>query len=160
MKTSPHRFCRWLALSIVGCCCLVTTSAQAEDWPQWRGPNRDGKSADTGLLKQWPTGGPKLAWKATGLGKGYSNMSVAAGRLFTMGDKDGADGWGGGLINYLATLTLKGVIVTQNVALGGSPGGKGIGGGVHVYKGGTYSADSTTVIEKNKATTSNDNVWP
>jgi len=40
----------------------------------------------------------------------------------------------------------------------GGPGGKGLGGGV--YNGGTYSADSTTAIEKNKATTSNDNVYP
>jgi hypothetical protein len=74
--------------------------------------------------------------------------------------KKGADGWGGGLIDYLATLTLKGVIVTQNVALGGGPDGKGLGGGVYVYEGGTYSADSTTVIEKNHAITSNDNIWP
>ena len=69
---------------------MPLANVQAEDWPQWRGPNRDGKSADTGLLKQWPAGGPKLAWKATGLGKGYANMSVAGGRLFTTGDKDGA----------------------------------------------------------------------
>ena len=90
MKTSPNRSCCWLSLFVVGCCCLAVTNAQAEDWPQWRGPNRDGNSADTGLLKEWPAGGPKLAWKVTGLGKGYANMSVAAGRLFTMGDKDGA----------------------------------------------------------------------
>jgi outer membrane protein assembly factor BamB len=90
MKASPHRSCRWLALSLIACCCLAAGNAQAEDWPQWRGPHRDGISADTGLLKEWPAGGPRLAWKATGLGRGYANMSVAAGRLFTMGDKDGA----------------------------------------------------------------------
>lgn len=90
MRTSPHRSCRWLALSLVGCWCLAAVNARAEDWPQWRGPNRDGKSADSGLLQEWPAGGPKLAWKATGLGQGYSNMSVAAGRLFTMGDKEDA----------------------------------------------------------------------
>lgn len=89
MKTSTNRSCCVLMLSIASCC-FAPANVQAEDWPQWRGPNRDGKSADTGLLKEWPAGGPKLAWKATGLGKGYSNMSVAAGRLFTMGDKDGA----------------------------------------------------------------------
>jgi outer membrane protein assembly factor BamB len=63
---------------------------KAADWPQWRGPNRDGKSADTGLLKQWPTNGPKLAWKATRLGKGYSGVSLVGDRLFTMGDKEDA----------------------------------------------------------------------
>ena len=88
-EKSANRFGCVLALSLVSCW-LAPVKVQAEDWPQWRGPNRDGKSADTGLLKEWPAGGPKLAWKVTGLGKGYSNMSVAAGRLFTMGDKDGA----------------------------------------------------------------------
>jgi outer membrane protein assembly factor BamB len=90
MKTSSNRSCCLLALSIIGIGGLAAASLKAADWPQWRGPNRDGKSADTGLLKEWPAGGPKLAWKVTGLGKGYSNMSVAAGRLFTMGDKDDA----------------------------------------------------------------------
>ncbi|MDO8542850.1 MAG: PQQ-like beta-propeller repeat protein [Opitutaceae bacterium] len=64
-------------------------NAHASDWPQWRGPNRDGISTETGLLKQWPAGGPKLGWKAMGLGGGYSGVSVAAGRVYTMGD--GAD---------------------------------------------------------------------
>ena len=40
-------------------------------WPQWRGPNRDGVSKETGLLKQWPADGPPLVWKATGAGRGY-----------------------------------------------------------------------------------------
>lgn len=57
----------------------------ADDWPQWRGPNRDGKSTDTGLLKDWPEGGPKQAWKATGLGGGYSTPSVSKGRIFGSG---------------------------------------------------------------------------
>jgi outer membrane protein assembly factor BamB len=64
----------------------------ADDWPQWNGRNRDGKSADTGLLAEWPADGPKLAWKATGFGKGYSTCAVVGERLYTMGDKDDA-GW-------------------------------------------------------------------
>lgn len=55
------------------------------DWPQWRGPNRDGISKETGLLKQWPAGGPPLVWKASGAGGGYSSFSIANGRLYTMG---------------------------------------------------------------------------
>jgi len=55
------------------------------DWPQWRGPNRDGISKETGLLKQWSAGGPPLVWKATGAGGGYSSFSIANGRLYTMG---------------------------------------------------------------------------
>lgn len=54
-------------------------------WPQWRGPNRDGISKETGLLKQWPADGPPLIWKATGAGNGYSSFSIADGKLFTMG---------------------------------------------------------------------------
>jgi outer membrane protein assembly factor BamB len=55
------------------------------NWPQWRGPNRDGISKETGLLKQWPADGPPLVWKATGAGRGYSSFSVANGKLYTMG---------------------------------------------------------------------------
>jgi len=64
-----------------------TVALAAHDWPQWRGPNRDGRSAETGLLKQWPAGGPKLLWKATGLGGGYSSIVTSGDRLFTMGDR-------------------------------------------------------------------------
>lgn len=47
------------------------------DWPQWRGPDRTGLSRETGLLKEWPEGGPKQVWKITGLGDGYSTPSVS-----------------------------------------------------------------------------------
>ncbi len=57
----------------------------AGDWPQWRGPNRDGISKETGLLKQWPDGGPPLVWKATGAGTGYSSLAVSDGRIYTIG---------------------------------------------------------------------------
>ena len=66
--------------------CLTGTFAQkAGEWPQWRGPNRDGISKETGLLKQWPTGGPPLVWTAKGAGTGYSSLAVTGGRIFTMG---------------------------------------------------------------------------
>ncbi len=64
----------------------VASFAQAgSDWPQWRGPNRDGISKETGLLKQWPKEGPPLVWKTKGAGGGYSSFAIANGRLFTMG---------------------------------------------------------------------------
>jgi outer membrane protein assembly factor BamB len=56
-----------------------------DDWPQWRGPRRDGISAEKGLLKAWPTNGPPLAWTVTGAGDGYSSFAVAGGRLYTLG---------------------------------------------------------------------------
>ena len=57
----------------------------AANWPQWRGPNRDGISTETGLLKLWPAEGPPLAWKASGAGRGYSSFSISNGKLYTMG---------------------------------------------------------------------------
>ena len=61
---------------------LLAAQLTADSWPQWRGPNRDGKSAETGLLKSWPEAGPPLAWKVTELGEGYATPSVAQGRIF------------------------------------------------------------------------------
>lgn len=53
-----------------------------DDWPQWRGPNRDGKSNETGLLKTWPTNGPRVIWKKA-IGDGYSSITVVGNRLYT-----------------------------------------------------------------------------
>jgi outer membrane protein assembly factor BamB len=64
----------------------VTVAAVAADWPTWRGPKRDDISTEKNLLTEWPAGGPALAWKTTGCGSGYSSVSVANGRVFTMGD--------------------------------------------------------------------------
>jgi outer membrane protein assembly factor BamB len=66
---------------------LCAVAAWATDWPQWRGIHRDGMSPETGLLKQWPESGPKLVWKATGLGEGFSAFSVVKDRLFTQGQR-------------------------------------------------------------------------
>ena len=66
---------------------LLNGSLQAADWPQWRGPNRDAVSKETGLLKQWPEGGPRLLWEISGLGPGYSTVSIADDKLYTMGDR-------------------------------------------------------------------------
>jgi outer membrane protein assembly factor BamB len=67
------------------CVASVSLAQSNANWPQWRGPNRDGLSKETGLLKQWPAEGPPLVWKATGAGGGYSSFSIANGKLFTMG---------------------------------------------------------------------------
>ena len=69
----------------------VVSNRAPDDWPQWRGPNRDGRSAETGLLKAWPAGGPPLAWRATGAGEGYSSFATSKGRLFTLGARAGTE---------------------------------------------------------------------
>src|SRR5439155_16605164 len=81
---------RFLSVSAVAplFVCLAL-SAPASDWPQFRGPNRDGICPETGLLKDWPAEGPPLVWKATGLGNGFSTVSVVGKRIFTIGEKDG-----------------------------------------------------------------------
>ena len=75
-----------IVLSLLISSLTVTVSPrEPADWPQWRGPRRDGVSAETGLLKDWPASGPPLAWTATGAGEGYSSFAVANGRAFTLG---------------------------------------------------------------------------
>ena len=69
-------------------CVSVASPATAADWPNWRGPNRDGKCTETGLLKQWPAGGPKLLWQTRGIGQGYSGPAIVGNVLYTMGDKN------------------------------------------------------------------------
>lgn len=62
------------------------------DWPQFHGPGRDSICREEGLLREWPESGPRLLWTLEGLGRGYSTVSISSGRLFTMGDRTGANG--------------------------------------------------------------------
>jgi outer membrane protein assembly factor BamB len=71
---------------------LICTSAfiaAAIDWTQWRGPDRTGRSPETGLLGSWPAKGPALLWRIEGIGQGFSSFSVAGGRIFTQGQLAG-----------------------------------------------------------------------
>lgn len=79
-----------MAVAIIGLAilCWDSRGSNADDWPQWRGPRRDGVSSEIGLMQSWPAGGPKVAWQAVGLGTGYSSVIVGQGRLFTMGRKE------------------------------------------------------------------------
>lgn len=70
------------------------------EWSQWRGPNRDAVSTETGLLKEWQEGGPKLVWKSTGVGNGFAGLAISEGKIFTMGRKDKQD--------YLEAFSLDG----------------------------------------------------
>ncbi|MFQ3592081.1 MAG: PQQ-binding-like beta-propeller repeat protein, partial [Gemmataceae bacterium] len=73
----------------------ATLLGLAADWPAWRGADRSGLSRETGLLRQWPAGGPKLAWKVGNLGGGYSTPSIAEGKLYVLGAR-GLKASGGG----------------------------------------------------------------
>lgn len=62
-------------------------AASTSDWPQWRGPERNGTSQEKGLLKQWPVGGPKLLWQVNDLGDGYSTPAVVGKRIYLMSNR-------------------------------------------------------------------------
>src|SRR5262245_8693134 len=73
---------------------LLLTSlpkAFSADWPQWRGPNRDDLSKESGLLKTWPADGPKQLWCYTNAGNSYSGPAIVGNKLYTMGTRDGAE---------------------------------------------------------------------
>ncbi|MDQ3622571.1 MAG: PQQ-like beta-propeller repeat protein [Verrucomicrobiota bacterium] len=82
---------RFPALAFLLVLALPALCAYAFDWPQWRGPNRDDVSKETGLLKQWPEGGPKQLWLYKNGGQGYSGPAIVAGKLFTMGTREGSE---------------------------------------------------------------------
>ena len=77
------------------CLCLLAVpvtrpagmAASTADWPQWRGPGRDGISKASGLLKQWPAGGPKLLWQINDIGDGYSTPVVVGSRIYLMSNR-------------------------------------------------------------------------
>ncbi len=71
---------------IASCTLLSSYSLQAEDWPTFRGANRSGVAPDKNLLESWPDEGPKLLWSADGAGRGYSSITVANGKCYTLGD--------------------------------------------------------------------------
>ena len=73
-----------LSIFLVGGSALF---ARAADWPQWRGPKRDGVSQETGLSKQWPEAGPKLLWQLTDIGEGYSTPAVVGERLYVISNR-------------------------------------------------------------------------
>jgi outer membrane protein assembly factor BamB len=66
---------------------LAAKEAQRGEWSRWRGPNGDGLSAETGLLREWPDEGPPLAWQAKGFGGGMATVAVAGGKIYTLGRK-------------------------------------------------------------------------
>lgn len=59
-----------------------------QDWPQWRGPNRDGKSTETDIVDEFTGAGPPLLWEVDGLGSGYSSIAVANGIIYTLGRRE------------------------------------------------------------------------
>lgn len=86
----------WIALAVACITAVPQTGSsqvpfQPGDWPQWRGPHRDGVAVEAGLLGEWPAGGPTVAWQVDNVGLGFSSLAVHGGRIFTLGDIDGIE---------------------------------------------------------------------
>ncbi|MEX2175466.1 MAG: PQQ-binding-like beta-propeller repeat protein [Pirellulaceae bacterium] len=75
---------RWM---IVGVGLAGCSLAAAADWPQWRGPERNGISTETGLLKEWPKEGPPLVWQVKEIGDGYSTPAVVGERIYLISNE-------------------------------------------------------------------------
>lgn len=90
MNSTPLRisFSGWLLQVVL--LTLLTSPVSAADWPQWRGPQRNGVSTERGLLTEWPEAGPVLLWQANEIGSGYSTPAVVGDRLYLLGN-DGLD---------------------------------------------------------------------
>src|SRR5579871_6770429 len=71
-------------IAVLGIACVALVAA---DWPQWRGPQRDGISTETGLLREWPKEGPKLVWQVKNVDFGYSTPAVAGERLYLLSNR-------------------------------------------------------------------------
>jgi outer membrane protein assembly factor BamB len=86
------------------------------DWPAWMGPDRTGVSHEKGLLQEWPKDGPKLLWKISDVGEGYSTPSLAGGKIFLISNRGVED-------EYVLALNAKdgGKIWERHIGKVGNP---------------------------------------
>ena len=89
---------RIIRLAVVLSSSVLTSMVHAQvpfeegEWPQWRGPNRDGHGLDKRLVKEWPKdGAPPVVWEVDKVGVGYSSLAIKDGRIITQGDLDGVE---------------------------------------------------------------------
>ena len=83
---ASHRLCQ-IAVALFTVYPVLATGGEAGNWAQYRGPNRDGISSETGLLTQWPATGPKVIWRVP-IGEGYSSIAIDGDRIFTMAGEE------------------------------------------------------------------------
>ena len=88
----PAALAATLLLALTTFTTVLSAKAAADDpgyWPRFHGPKGDNISTETGLLKKWPQGGPKLLWTAEGIGEGFAGVTIAEGFIYTDGGIDG-----------------------------------------------------------------------
>src|SRR6185295_11092213 len=84
----PYQDATMTRRCLISALLLATATASAADWPQFLGPARNGISPETGLMKSWPTDGPKEVWRVPG-GVGMSSVAISGGKAMTLVQKDG-----------------------------------------------------------------------
>ena len=87
MKNSIHAPGLAAVLKGVAAVSFFAVTLHADDWAQWRGPQRNGVSQEKGLLAEWPKDGPELLWSVADLGSGYSTPAVVGDRLYLLGNE-------------------------------------------------------------------------
>ena len=85
---------RMFILSLLSLILIYSCNSPSGDYSDWRGPERDGIYQETGLLKQWPSDGPKLLWSYEELGYGHTAVAAAGDRIYVTGIKDSAQSMG------------------------------------------------------------------
>jgi len=60
---------------------MLAAPASADDWPQFLGPHRNATSAEKGLMRAWPEGGPKVLWTVP-VGPGYGGAAIRDGKVY------------------------------------------------------------------------------
>lgn len=90
MRLTPRSFALLLSLTL-SAPLFAEVPSKPGDWPQWRGPKRDGISEEKGLLKEWPKEGPQRLWQVDTVGAGYSSIAVKGDRIYTQGDINGIE---------------------------------------------------------------------
>lgn len=81
-----HIFLSCAVAALLFCVAVAPLSANDDEWPTFRGPDRSGVAPDTDLLEYWPESGPELVWEGKGAGRGYASVAISGGRLYTLGD--------------------------------------------------------------------------
>lgn len=118
---TADRFRLGMMVSMAGFA-LGNSPATGKDWPQFRGPERDGKSTETGIIKSWEQQPPELLWMGEGMGNGYAGVAVVGERIYTTGDFK--DGQGVVAINAKDGKVLWSTVLTEGVPKHGFEGSR------------------------------------
>jgi outer membrane protein assembly factor BamB len=85
-QTTPGRTSFLIAILTVNAAALLPGAEDTASWPRFHGPQGNNRSPETGLLREWPEGGPQRLWTVRGIGEGFASVAIADGRIYTAGN--------------------------------------------------------------------------